>query len=84
MDKNDIPKIGDEIESENLCKAFVVRPCSEGSQPDQDAKIGENNLIVLMGSKQDGGRLEVFAHAEMDKNQGMRSCSRFVPFGYLI
>jgi hypothetical protein len=67
MDKNDIPKIGNEIESENLCKAFVVRPCSEGSQRDQVAKIGQNNLIVLMGSKQDGSRLEVFAHVEMDK-----------------
>lgn len=53
------PEVGDEVETEDLGEAFVVRPGDDYAEPDGNTDIRQDDLVVLVRCEHDRGWLEV-------------------------
>jgi hypothetical protein len=50
-EKASSPNIRHQIETENLGKTFIVRPCNDGTEPEEDTDVGNDDLIILVRAR---------------------------------
>jgi hypothetical protein len=56
---SDAPKVGREIEAENVGESKVVNGGDDTSNPEDDTNVGKYDLAILIGTEDDRGGVEV-------------------------
>jgi len=53
------PEIRDEIKAEDSCKSVLIDTVADGGEPEDDAKVGDEDLHVVVGREHNRARREV-------------------------